>query len=109
MRAIELAKQYGWNNLWLECDSSLVINAIKNNSLVPWRVRNIWMNCMFIVNSMNFMATHVFREGNVCADILANVGLSLSHLTVWLNLHDSIREVFGKNKLGMPQFRFMAY
>jgi len=56
MRAIELAKQQGWNNLWLKCDSSLVINAITNNSLVPWIVRNRWMNCMLIVNSMNFIA-----------------------------------------------------
>ncbi|RHN40929.1 putative ribonuclease H-like domain, reverse transcriptase zinc-binding domain-containing protein [Medicago truncatula] len=33
MRAIELAKQYNWNNLWLECDSNLVIMAIKNHSI----------------------------------------------------------------------------
>jgi len=27
IRAIELANQYHWGNLWLECDSALVINA----------------------------------------------------------------------------------
>ena len=109
MRAIEFAKQYGWNNLWLECDSSLVINAIQNKSLVPWRLRNRWSNCMLTVNSMNFLATHVFREGNTCADTLANVGLSLSHLTVWMNTPDCIREFYVKNKLGMSNYRFVGY
>jgi len=109
MRAIELGKQYGWINIWLECDSSLVINAIKNNSLVPWRLRNRWINYMLIVKSMNFLATYVFREGNICANTLANVGLSLSHLTVWMIIPYCIREFYVKNKLGMPNYRFISY
>jgi ribonuclease HI len=35
IRAIELAKEHHWNNLWLECDSSLVIHVIQKQSLVP--------------------------------------------------------------------------
>jgi len=41
LRAIELANTYQWKNLWLEADSELVIKALKNPSLVPWRLRNI--------------------------------------------------------------------
>jgi ribonuclease HI len=99
MRAIELAKQYNWNNLWLECDSSLVIKAIKNQSIVPWNLRNRWNNCLITIRSMNFIASHVFREGNTCADALANAGLSLTHLRVWLHVPDFIRDFYGKNKL----------
>jgi len=29
---------------------------------------------------MNFLVTHVYREGNSCADTLANLGLNLDHL-----------------------------
>jgi len=46
MRGIELANQFHWNNLWLESDSALVINAIKNNALVPWSLKNKWDNCI---------------------------------------------------------------
>jgi len=35
LRAIEIANQFNWRNLWLECDSALVINAIRNKSQVP--------------------------------------------------------------------------
>jgi len=106
MRAIELASQFHWNNLWLECDSALVINAIKNLSIVLWRFRNRWENCLHITRSMNFIATHVFREGNTCADVLANFGLRVAHLRVWLNIPDCIRETIEKNKLGLPFYRF---
>jgi len=56
---------------------------------------------------MNFMATHVYREGNTCADALANAGLYLNHLTVCLHAPECIKEFFGKNKLGMPNYRFV--
>lgn len=56
---------------------------------------------------MNFIVSHVFREGNECADMLANVGLTSNALTVWLDLPDCIRGPFGRNKLGMPNFRFV--
>jgi hypothetical protein len=55
---------------------------------------------------MNFLSSHVFREGNTFVDALANFGLSVSHLTIWLQVPDCIREFFVKNKLGMPNFRF---
>lgn len=106
MRAIEFASQFHWQNLWLECDSILVIQAIQNFSIVPWRLRNRWENCLRITRSMNFLATHVFREGNTCADVLANVGLTASHLRVWLDIPDCVRETFGKNKIGLPFYRF---
>jgi len=47
MRAIELANTHHWKNLWLEADSELVIEAFKNCSLVPWNLRNKWMNCLY--------------------------------------------------------------
>jgi hypothetical protein len=62
---------------------------------------------MHITGSMYFLATHVFREGNTCVDALVNVGLSVNHLTFWLHVPDCIREFYVKNKLGMPNFRFV--
>lgn len=43
--AVELAHQKGWNYIWLECDSQLAIQAFSNPKIVPWMLRNRWLNC----------------------------------------------------------------
>jgi len=50
MRTIEIANSYNWNNFWLETDSELVIKALKNPTLVPWRLRNRWMNFLLLTS-----------------------------------------------------------
>src|SRR6266487_7107213 len=66
--AIELASKNGWISLWLETDSQLVSMAFKNHGLVPWRLRNRWLNCVELTKNMRFIISHIFREGNRCAD-----------------------------------------
>jgi len=56
---------------------------------------------------MNFMVSHIYREGNQCVDALSNFGLSLSHLTRWNQLPPFIQTFFAENKLGWPLFRFV--
>ena len=107
MRAIELASSSNWNYLWLECDSALVVNAFKNKYLIPWKLRNRWEKCLSSVSKMNFVVSHVYREGNCCADLLANIGLSLSHLKIWMDIPNCIKGAFGRDRLGMPNYRFV--
>lgn len=109
MRAIEIASQQNWTQLWLESDSMLVVNAFKNHALVPWKLRNRWYNCIHTVLSMNFIVSHIFREGNQCADILANVGLNSDVPIGSLEKPSCINSSFGQNKLGLPNYRFVNY
>lgn len=37
---IDIAFKKGWHYIWLECDSSLVVAAFSNPSIVPWCLRN---------------------------------------------------------------------
>ncbi|GAU35013.1 hypothetical protein TSUD_103360 [Trifolium subterraneum] len=54
MRAIEIAYQNNWNNLWLETDSSLVVSAFQNPANpVVWTLRNRWQNVLFMLKQMN--------------------------------------------------------
>ena len=39
MEAIEIAHRRGWNCLWLECDSSLVVQTYGSHQLFPWWLR----------------------------------------------------------------------
>jgi len=83
MRAIEIAFQRKWLNSWLKSDSMLVVNAFFNSSIVPWHLSNRWFNCMKLLNSMNIVVSHIFREGNQCVDSLANYGLTIQGLFSW--------------------------
>ncbi|GAU50480.1 hypothetical protein TSUD_409650 [Trifolium subterraneum] len=64
MNAIEIAASKNWNNLWLETDSTLVVLAFKSSLLVPWDLSNRWRSCLLLTQSMNFIVSHIFREGN---------------------------------------------
>jgi hypothetical protein len=64
---------------------------------------------MSFISSMNFFASHVFREGNACADSLASLGLSLDHLHVWLDPPVCILSSLARNKTGMPEYRFVTF
>lgn len=106
MIAIELAFEKGWKNLWLECDSVLVTKAFKSPNLVPLKLRNRWENCMNLRNGMNFVCTHIYREGNTCADKLACHGTIIQGYLWWDLIPNFIREDFFRNRYGMPNYRF---
>jgi ribonuclease HI len=82
MHAIEIASKKGWISLWLETNSQLVTLAFKNHGLVPWRLRNKWLNCVELTKNMCFIISHIFKEGNRCADEIACIGLH-SNDFVW--------------------------
>jgi len=104
--AINLAVENNWRSIWLETDSHRTVLAFKNPNMVPWSLRNKWLNCSKYVRSMNFLITHIYREGNSCADNMANVGLALSSFVWFPSLPDCIRHNYGRNRLGMHSCRF---
>jgi hypothetical protein len=40
---------------------------------------------------MNLIVSPIYREGNTCAEDLANIGLNLDMFTFWYNMPDIIR------------------
>jgi len=74
--AMEFAAQFGWSMIWLETDSLSVVLAFKNQDLIPFRLRNRWHNCLQL--GFTTICSHIYREGNCCADLLANHGHALS-------------------------------
>lgn len=62
---------------WLECDSSLVISVSSSLKLVPWKLRNRWINCLALSKKMNPQYSPIYRERNSCTDKLANYDTSV--------------------------------
>lgn len=80
LRAIELAHHFHYLNSWLETDSSLVILAFKDYSIVLWSLRKRLSNSLGYTRSMNLIVRHIYREDNKCGDSLINIDLSLYYL-----------------------------
>ncbi|GAU16217.1 hypothetical protein TSUD_298490 [Trifolium subterraneum] len=109
MRAIEIAYQNNWNNLWLETDSSLVVSAFQNPANpVVWALRNRWQNVLFMLKQMNCIVTHIYREGNQVADLIANHGLYLPSIIFWDVAPMFMRQGINRNKLGISSFRISS-
>lgn len=102
MYAVEIAHQKGWRNLWVKTDSMLVALVFKSHKIVPCQLQNRWHNCLHFLSAMSFFITHIYREGNHCADI----GLSIPFEAWWHQLSIEIRGDFSRNRLGLPFFTF---
>lgn len=106
MIAIETAHKKVWINFWLECDSSLVMSAFKSPNIVPWKLRNRWENCLHVIKGMNFIYSHIYREGNTCENKLVSFGTSIQGLVWWDLIPSFISEDFYHKRLGLPNYRF---
>lgn len=106
MMAIEHASVQGWSNFWLESDSQLAVATFHCHDLVPWKLKTRWLNCLALTRNMNFKVSHIFREGNCCADRLANHGLSILGCKWWDTIPPFLSEPFFRNQFGLPSYRF---
>jgi hypothetical protein len=54
---------------------------------------------MRLASSMSFFITHIYSEGNHCADKLAAIGLSLNTFFWWDNIPSQLSLDFVRNRL----------
>ena len=102
--AIEFAAREGWSNIWLESDYTSALMIFSNSLLVPIMLRNCWHNARQL--QIHVISSHIFREGNSCADKLASMGHS-SVGVVWLDsLPIDLKLDFYRDRCGFPNYRF---
>jgi len=102
--AMEYVVAHSWHNLWIECDSSAVIQAFNNVAIIPFRLRNRWHNVFH--GRIQAICSHVYREGNCCADKLDDFGHSIMG-SVWVgSLPRSLVADFFHDRVGLPNYRF---
>lgn len=102
--AMEFAVCNHWPRLWLECDSSSVVHAFKNVSIIPIRLRNRWHNCL--QHGLTVICSHVYREGNCCADKLATLGHEVTDTIWYTTLPSPLAVDFTRDRNGLPSYRF---
>ena len=105
--ALEVAKCRGWNNLWIECESSLIIQAFGNPLLVPWRLHGKWEKWLFFCKDIVFCYSRVYREWNSLADKLAKLDTSTHDSTLGGTLSLAfLGQKFLRNIIYLPSYRF---
>ncbi|KAL5715489.1 hypothetical protein ACHQM5_017300 [Ranunculus cassubicifolius] len=70
----ELAIQNGWNDLWIESDSTAAVIAFNDDKL-PWQLKSRWYSCKRGIQKLAISS--VWREANLVADQAAKKGLTL--------------------------------
>ncbi|XP_019427114.1 PREDICTED: uncharacterized protein LOC109335437 [Lupinus angustifolius] len=104
--ALEYANDRGWTNIWLECDSITVVNIFNGKIKPRWKLLGKWQRCMLLRETMNCKVTHIFREGNQCADSLANHAISAQTFNGWNVPPPFIIEALNMNMIFLPSYRF---
>lgn len=54
----------------MEMDSLITLKALSNSSLVSWKSMNRWNSVLKSIMGRKFTFSHIFREGNRCANRL---------------------------------------
>ncbi|XP_057791222.1 uncharacterized protein LOC131008356 [Salvia miltiorrhiza] len=73
MHAVRVANFRGWHWLWIEADSSYVVQLLHSRSLdVPWRFLPLWKQTLSRLSNFRLQISHIYREENSAADIMAN-------------------------------------
>ncbi|XP_019431606.1 PREDICTED: uncharacterized protein LOC109338757 [Lupinus angustifolius] len=106
--AINFAHKKGWLSVWLKSDSALVVEIFKGKTMVPWKLINKWNHCKALLSSMDCIVSHVYREGNSCADKLAIYGLHHKIFSLWNFVPNFLLEDFSRNRMGLPNYRFTS-
>ncbi|GAU28861.1 hypothetical protein TSUD_21990 [Trifolium subterraneum] len=70
---------------------------------MPWDLRNRWSNCFMLGLTLKW--SHICREGNACADKLANIGHLHTRTRWWESLPSMLQDDFLSDRLGIPQYR----
>ncbi|CAL0323620.1 unnamed protein product [Lupinus luteus] len=103
---VDLACKKGWNSILSELDSSVTVDLFHGKGIVAWKLRTDWRRCCRLIKNMNCKITHIFREGNQCADRLASFATHSKMFSAWDYTPSFILEPLNRNRLGLSSYRF---
>ncbi|KAK3172171.1 hypothetical protein Dsin_032508 [Dipteronia sinensis] len=105
--SIDFAWKYGWRRIWLESDSSYMVQLLSSRSKhVPWLVRKALQRCIFQISQMEFQVSYIFSEGNQVADALSKHALGLEVDSWWFSAPSFCSSMVSNDCIGRESFRF---
>jgi ribonuclease HI len=110
VEGLRYAYRLGFKQIELNIDSEAVVRVIKNGT------SNSAMGSSLLKHIKNLLAmdwiveiSHTYREANKCADVLANIGCSLSYDVVFYDsCPDNISDIYVSDTQGSSTPRLVA-
>ncbi|XP_070026251.1 uncharacterized protein LOC142182156 [Nicotiana tabacum] len=109
LKRILLCRDRIKGNIIVESYSLFHVTLINNKLKPPWEIRLILEHIQEISYDECFTFVHIYREVNMVADMLANLGESLKDHVVFNSLTNCphhVRAVVLLDREGIPNFRF---
>lgn len=104
---VELCKSLKLSNVVIECDSQMVVDAIRNGKVGHWRLRYLVRHCSRQLPG-TYTINHNFRQTNMVTDRLAgwaHIHRARQECFIETTLHPSVRSVLRTYKLGLWNYR----
>ncbi|KAL6578124.1 hypothetical protein OROMI_010452 [Orobanche minor] len=73
-RGLDLCFERGFENIWVEVDSKVAIRLLSGNTTCQWKLQALVAKIRNFLSKINIRVSHIYREGNGVADLLANRG-----------------------------------
>lgn len=106
---LEWCQQHGYKRIELEVDSQLVYKWINNIANTPWRCQQFVQQISQIQSNLDyFHCTHIYRESNSTADLLAKLNHNLDIPQQFYTSHQlmgAIRGSYILERMGIQNFR----
>ncbi|PKU67569.1 hypothetical protein MA16_Dca018872 [Dendrobium catenatum] len=105
---LDLCLKVGKTWVWIEVDSLFLVQMIRDGISGNTHCFYINRKIKKILNVMKFKISHFFREGNGCANWLANKGSYLAGYEELdtLNLDHSLKVMLLLDNASMPHIRY---
>ena len=101
---LQLSRERQIMELTIEGDSKLVIDLVKGEARLEWKIQNIILHIKQVLNEIKIShLQHIYWEGNQVADAVAAMGFNAMEITCWenlANLNEDIRSLISKEKAG---------
>ncbi|KAL6550656.1 hypothetical protein OROMI_021144 [Orobanche minor] len=105
-RGIDLCLDKKFENIWVEVDSKVALRLILGAMSCRWNLQMLVSKIRILLTKANFRLTHIFREGNGIADLLANQGC-IRRDFVCSNGHDLRGKILGLIRLDKISFPYI--
>ena len=105
---LELVNRLRLTNVDVETDSKLAVQLIAGSIFSGEHVNSLVCDCRRLMAEIGSTTlTHVYREANACADILANLGVVANGLEVFANPPSCVAHQLHDDAIGVEYSRQM--
>lgn len=104
IEGLKLCHQLALNNVVIETDSKLIVDALTGQAAWPWRLHYDLQQADGLLHSFGTTLQHIFREANSVADSLAKIAstCSVSRPFLYHDLPPYVRGLLALDRVSFP-------